>query len=199
MKKLTSGIGAFLLVFTLCVGYVAVASDLGTREDPVVSLSYINDVLQPKIMTATDKVFSEKLESFTNEIDKKITELSSKLSNKATELQNQILLNKDNADFIKKVAEQVNLVSSSSNPDNSYASVKVTKGTSLISSVGTEMVLISGEAVSLSNGLINLTIGEQSNNKSILKNNLYLTDDVGSGIKANSDITILVRGEYKLS
>lgn len=197
MKKLASGIGAFLLVFTLCIGYVAVASELGSREDPVVSLSYINDVLQPKIMTDTDKIFNEKLQGFTNEIDKKIIELSSKLSNKASELQNQILSNKDNSDFIKKVAEQVNLVGSSSNPDNAYISVKVTKGSSLITTLGTEMVLTSGEASINGNGLINLTIGEDA--KTILKNNLYLSNSTGAGIKANSDITVLVRGEYKLS
>lgn len=199
MKKLASGIGAFLLVFTLCIGYVAVASELGSREDPVVSLSYINDVLQPKIMTETDKVFAEKLQSFTTEIDKKITELSSKLSTKASELQNEILLNKDNADFIKKVAEQVNLVSSSSNPANAYISVKVTKGASLTSGMGTEMVLTAGEALSFGSGLINLTTGEPSNNNAILKNNLYLAGSAGAGMKATSDITVLVRGEYKLS
>ena len=51
-RKWTIWLSAALLVVLAVSGYFAIAAEYGSKEDPLVTLSYINEVLSPQTMEA---------------------------------------------------------------------------------------------------------------------------------------------------
>ncbi len=82
---------------------------------------------------------------------------------------------------------------------SSYKKVSLSKGKVLVGKEGTEIMLYQGNAssYSTSKGIVNVTVGEMAANGTTLgKYCVYLTPDSESGIKAESDIVIFVKGAY---
>ena len=46
-RKWTFSLAALLLVVLMTTCYLAIAAEYGSQDDPLVTLSYINDVLAP--------------------------------------------------------------------------------------------------------------------------------------------------------
>ncbi len=81
----------------------------------------------------------------------------------------------------------------------SYKKVTLAKGKILVGHEGTEIMLYQGNAsaYSTADGIVNVTKAEVATNGTTLgKYCIYLTPDAESGIKAESDITIFVKGSY---
>ena len=80
-----------------------------------------------------------------------------------------------------------------------YTKVVLKKGSTLIGSEGTEIMLYSGSANAYVKGeqLVNLTIGEAYDNGMTLgKFCVYMCPDKSSGIVAMSDVVVFVKGNY---
>ena len=108
------------------------------------------------------------------------------------------------SEFQKKLDEQVNIMEqqiSSSATGLNFSVVSLTNGQILKGSAGCEIVLRSGTAVSTgTTGLSDVTDGKLVSIGSVLTaNHLCLVSTDGDGIKANSSVTILVRGGYTVS
>ena len=83
--------------------------------------------------------------------------------------------------------------------NSSYDKVTLSKGKVLVGKEGTEIMLYQGNAsaYSTSKGIVNITVGEMAVNGTTLgKYCVYLTPDSESGIKAESDLVIFVKGAY---
>ena len=63
-KRVFLSISAFLLVVVLLAGYAVIAAELGSKEDPLVTLSYLNDELTSSLMTQVDEQIAAKTEEF---------------------------------------------------------------------------------------------------------------------------------------
>ena len=108
------------------------------------------------------------------------------------------------ADFQAKLDEQVKLMEqqiTSSATGLNFTVVNLTNGQTLKGSAGCEIVLRSGTAVSNgTSGLSDVTDGKLiSSGSSLTANHLCLVSTDGDGIKANSTVTILVRGGYTIA
>jgi len=199
-------ITCILLLVTLFVaGFIAIAAEYGTSDDPLVSLSYINNVLAPQISEKVDEIIAEKTESLSSELDSKIESISGEIDDKLAQYTSksadELVTDAFVASVADKVAEKVNGNTSSSS--STFALVKLKAGQTITGKVGLEALLRIGTATCVSSGstgLIDMTTGGVlANGNKLEVNHLYLCTIDGRGIRATSDVTILVRGPYSIS
>lgn len=203
-QKTWKGITAAALLVVLIVGGIfAFAAEYGTSEDPLVSLSYIENVLAPQLREEADKIIAEKTANLGTEIDSKINSISSEIDDKLSEYTSKSAEEVVDDAFIQSVADKVAEKAGAGSTSSAFALVKLKAGQTLTAKVGCEALLRIGSATCVSSGtpgLIDMTTGgDLAGGKALEKNHLYLCTVDGRGIKASSDITILVRGPYSIS
>lgn len=198
-KKFIITVGACLLISLLITGYAAVAAEYGSKDDPLVTLSYVTEVLAPDTLKQMDAVVAEAAKNYTLEMEEKMKAYSEQLDKKLQDIGGSVSVT-DTA-FIDKVAEQV--AKKGGDSASSWEVVKVAKGKTLKGEVGTELVLRIGTAscyASGSPGLINLSTGKSvEKGASLLKNQLYLATIADRGLTASDAVTVLVCGKYTIS
>lgn len=211
--------GIFLLVFLMASGYFAIAAEYGSQTDPLVSLSYITDVLSPETLSAFEEKANARALEIETGINSRIDQYSADLNQKLEDFEKQYADSIMSDEFIQKVAavlaeKQAQQPSSSENtavtvPSTNQTSaqtwsvVKLESGKKMILPLGSEIVLRFGSAKCYSTGdvgLINITTGKTvSNGDELSVNNLYLvTIQSGRGITATSDVTVVVSGSYTI-
>ena len=87
----------------------------------------------------------------------------------------------------------------SNNADEGYKKVVLSKGKTIVGHEGTEILLYSGSANAYAKSaeLVNITIGESVKDGMTLgKYCVYLCPDSDSGVTAQSDVVIFVKGRY---
>lgn len=171
IKKRLVTIASFIIGIILIVGIWAVAAtNYGSQSDPLITLSYITDVLTGQI---TNKVNAQ--------IDTKVTALKTELETRLTQLESANGTG-DSAEFT---------VISLSSGQTLTGNI----GTELMLRVGTAVC-----SAASSPGLIDSTSAEiLENGGSMIKNHMYLITINGRGIKATADVMVLVRGQYTIS
>lgn len=150
----------FLIVsglICLCTMFTVVLAEPGTDDDPLISLSYIEDVLMPKI------------EQY---IDSKLAGLSP-----------------------GGTAEGA--------AANTFVVVDAKKGDEIICSAGTELILRMGKAEIIATekgGLADTTAGTDLANGTAMPSNHLLIVPVadGRGLKAQTDIIVMIKGGYSI-
>lgn len=204
-KKWKAITSAILLAALVVAGVLAIAAEYGTSDDPLVSLSYINNVLAPQISEKVDEIIAEKTGALESELDAKVSSLSGEINDKISEYtsksSDEIVTDAFVDSVAAKVAEKIGAAQSSSS--STFTLVKLTSGQTLTAKVGCEILLRIGDATCVSSGtpgLIDMTTGgDLAGGKPLEKNHLYLCTVDGRGVKAASNITILVRGPYSVS
>ena len=186
-------VGSILLIALLASGYMAVAAEYGSKEDPLVTLSYITDVLEPEALKRVDEAIADKTATLNAELDG---------GGSASDLaSNEALINA----VADAVIEKMGADSSATAPaGESWKVVKLEAGKKLTGKVGAQVLLRIGSATCLapsSPGLINLSAGnELASGKALAQNNLYMVTVEGRGITAGAGgATILACGEYTIS
>ncbi|MGI6497405.1 MAG: hypothetical protein ACOX0U_00935 [Oscillospiraceae bacterium] len=158
------------LVVILLAGFGTVLAQQGGADDPLVTLSYLNNQLTPSLL---------------QQVDSKLEAKSSQLSK---DLQAQV----DNA------LENSGTGETTTFQTVSLASGKTLRGkagTEVLLRSGTGACVSSA-----SPGLLDLTAGTVlENGKVLTANRLYLMIADGKGVKAGSAVTLLVRGGYSIS
>ena len=201
-KALTS---ILLLVTLVFAGFIAIAAEYGTSDDPLVSLSYINNVLAPQISEKVDDIVEEKANSLLAELESKVSSVEGELDDKVASYANENTELFTSDEFINSVAEKVSeKVGGTAAPSTTFQRVDLKAGQTLSMGIGCEVLLRLGTANCVSSGtpgLIDMSDStEIANGKALLKNHLYLcTVDGGRGVKAVSNITVFVRGTHSIS
>ncbi len=194
---------ATILVVIITAGIFAFAAEYGTSDDPLVSLSYIESVLAPQIREEADKIIAEKTANLGTEIDAKINSISGEIDDKISGYTSKSAEEIVTDAFVANVADKVAAKVGSTSASSTFALVKLKAGQTLTAKVGCEALLRIGSATCVSSGtpgLIDMTTGgDLAGGKALEKNHLYLCTVDGRGIKATSDITLLVRGPYSIS
>ena len=106
-KKWKAITSVALLAALITVGFFAIAAEYGTSDDPLVSLSYINNVLSPQISEKVDEIIAEKTSSLEDELDNKISSISGEISDKISEYTSKSSDEIVNDAFIQSVADKV--------------------------------------------------------------------------------------------
>lgn len=179
-KKWRTGACAVLVGLVL-TAFVAIASEVGSQGDPLVTLSYLQETFLTQILDSVDE----------------------KLAVRSEVLSQQILdqINDTKRDIL------IELGSSYGDEDGgmavSFTAVTLTAGQTLYSDMGCEVLLRSGSAVCISDGksvpgLVDTTDGTSINDGStLLQNHLYLMTDQ-RGVQARGEVLLLVRGAYRI-
>ena len=155
---------------------MALAAGEGTKEDPLITKSYLEQTATPAILEQVDKRVEVYEEQLVDKLDASIQAYSAKME--------------------EAVAQH-----ESKQSNATYAVVTLKKGQQLKLDVGCEVMLRIGTAQCVTPsapGLINITTGQNLNNGEALQvNNLYMATITGRAVKATADTTkVLVRGGY---
>lgn len=184
MKKKRAGkTAALVLALLLTLGCVSAFASAGGANDPLVSLSYLNDTFLATVTEKVKTLISQRDESLKKELSQQIAEAE------------------------KELRQEYGGTTGSNTPGtyDSAAFVVVTleKGQTLTGGTGCELLLRTGSAVcvaSSSPGLIDTTGGKTiSSGAALEKNHLYMATIDGRGAKATTGGTkLLVRGAYTI-
>ena len=207
-KKWITGAASVILVLMMLTGFMAIAAELGSQTDPLVSFSYITDELQPAIDQMVDDAIDSKMEEFDQELADKAEQFSSEIDQKIESLGTSLSGSTSDQAFIDAVAEAVMAKmdddgSSSDGSASSYEKLVLTSGQQVIGEYGTEILLRLGSAACVAPeepGLIDLTTGGSLSSGSTLSaNHLYMITINGHGFKASGSTTVFIRGQYTVS
>ena len=141
----------------------------GTQTDPLVTLSYLNDVNTPAIL---------------KEVDARLDTREQALVDK---------LNASIAQYEKDMEEQLAAAGGGTASSSAvFAVVTVKAGQKLLGGVG----CVAASAPGLIDSTDGATLASGG---AIQPNHLYLSTAEGRGLQAGSDATVLVRGSYQIS
>jgi hypothetical protein len=174
IRKRLVAVISVIIALVLIVGIWAVAAtNFGSQNDPLITLSYITDVLTGQIMDKVNQQIDDRLSSLETQLDTRISELE-ETSGGST------------GSYSKFSVVTLN--------DGQTLTGNV--GTELMLRVGTARCYASG-----SPGLIDTTTaGVLENNGSMAKNHMYMITINGRGMTAaGSTVMVLVRGEYAIN
>jgi len=170
---------AITVAAVVCMGTVYAA--VGTQEDPLVTLSYLNDKFAPDVLSQVDARVAEQQGELKAQLDQQIQ------------------------DFTKDIQSQLGQTAeggTQAGGGSVYSVVSLSAGQTLIGETGCEVMLRAGSAVCVSSvdpGLIDMTDGTTLNGgKGLVKNHLYMMTADERGVKADDDVTLLVRGGYTI-
>ena len=175
MKRKFKWLIAVLAVTAIItVGAVALAA-AGDSTDPLITLSYLNDVFAPSLQSKVDEAVDANEEALKAELDAVIEEWDERLQTQVGDAEQE-----STSDF--KV-------------------VTLTKGQKIVGQVGCEVMLRVGTAVcrsSDSTGLIDCTDATiLGNGGSLVKNHLYMVTINTRTVEATANtVKVLVRGAY---
>lgn len=210
-KKWVIGVTALLLIVLLLAGYLAVAAEYGSQNDPLVTLSYIEELI-PELQQTIDKAIESKTAEFDTTLDQKIKQALDSIDAKIAEFKNDYSSDIVDDAFINSIADMVYEKIRSSGGTGGTVSegasgglftvVRFKSGQTVIGDVGTEILWRFGTANCVSPGtpgLIDVTSGtDLPNGGALQQNHLYVVTVEKRGFKATSDCVILVKGSYNV-
>ncbi|MDR1692937.1 MAG: hypothetical protein LBR72_06220 [Oscillospiraceae bacterium] len=211
-KKAVIGAAAFFLVASLFVGYFAIAAEVGGKENPLVTLDYLES-LTPKIEELIELKVSERAGAALTEIDGKLELAKQTIDQMAQQggvpgsVDASALLN-DEA-FIASIVDAITarvggttgtgLASASSRVEiEPGKSVAIPQGTNIMLRLGTGTVVASN-----SPGLIDMSDpGNPINDgQALLQDHLYTcTMEAGRDVKntGTNTVTVFIWGPFTL-
>ncbi|MCX7614931.1 MAG: hypothetical protein N2Z65_04175 [Clostridiales bacterium] len=201
-KKWKVASGIFLLSIFLAAGFFALAAEYGSQDDPLVTLSYITNVVSPGTLKKVDEKIAAKMTEFQNQLNQKMDEFSSKMDSNISNGAGSSAVSQDVVDAVSNAVIQKLGNSSTGSTVSEWKLIDLASEKTLTMSIGTELLLRIGDAnvvASGTPGLINLTSAAETNNgAAVLKSNLYIVTVEGRAIKATSNCKILIRGTYTI-
>lgn len=168
-----------MLVGTVLTAFVAVAGDVGSQADPLVTLSYLNETFMGQLTTKLEEMLAARTEALKAQWE---TEVSSKE---------------------RELLSQLGGATGTSNTAIGFTAVTLAAGQTLYGESGCEVMLRSGDASCYAAGgstpgLVDSTDGTiLAHGAALALNHLYLMTDQ-RGIVAGSAVTLLVRGSYQI-
>lgn len=157
-----------------------IGSAQGTQTDPLVTMSYLNEVAGPAIL---------------KDVDAKLAEGEQDYADKLSELIRQY-----EAEIDAKLARVTGQTSFSS---AAFSVVTLPAGQTLTGEAGCEFLLRAGSATCVAPsapGLVDTTEGSTlDSGGAVQPNHLYLATDGGRGLRATVDVTLMVRGAYTIA
>ena len=179
MKKpdrITAAFGAIVLTAVVVVGAFSASAAGGDQNDPLVTLSYLTQVVTPQLLEKVDEQVAANEKVLTDKLNKAIDDYS-------------------------KQMEQV--LGQGTGESASYVPVSLSSGQTLYPAAGCELLLRSGGAkvsAGTSPVLLDTTAGSSLEIGGGLKtNHLYVVPLDGAKISVSSAAVFLVRGSYTVA
>ncbi|MCL2081934.1 MAG: hypothetical protein FWH04_01685 [Oscillospiraceae bacterium] len=195
-RKVIICTSVFFVIAALIVSYGAVAADLGKQKDPVVTLSY------------ADELNTQSKETIEKIIDQKIAAILGNVSSgdDGNEIDPTALLGQEgflNA-VIDGVYEKMASNGAVTQGGTGFRQVDVKKGKTVIMGLGSMALVRKGDAVCVASGvgLIDTTAGNVlEGGKKLVHNHMYFVtvdQKEGRGFSASNDLTVFIWGDYSI-
>lgn len=172
-NRIAAAFGAIVLASVALIGAFSVSATGGEQTDPLITLSYLTQVIKPELM---------------NKVDEQVA---------ANE---QALLDKVNSAIDDYSAEVEQALGGSVSGSAAYTAVTLTKDALFCPEAGAEVLLRSGSAKAAAGSapvMLDATSGAVISIGGALQvNHLYVVPLEGAVISASTDCTLLVRGNY---
>ena len=183
------------MVCMLATGYAAVAAEYGSSDDPLITQSYLDQVLTPSLTSSAESAAKIQASTYQSAMERKILEMSQALDDKIASLAAKLA--KDDS-FAKQVAD----AGGAAEEDN-WETVNVAPGSTLRLDVDTEIVLRKGSATcveSAGTGLTDLSGGGVlSADEGLTQDHRYIATTQNAGFHATSSVTVLINGGHSVS
>jgi hypothetical protein len=208
-KKSVIGAAAFFVVMALTVGYFALASDIGGRENPLVTVDYLIG-LNPQIERDIAAAVNEKVAAEMQKIQDMIRQAELVLGNMPSDGANPNLDELiHNEAFIANIAKEIGEkygFSVGGELAEYGTRLEIKSGQTIRLSSGSMLVRRGGGATVVNvpggqAGLVNLTTGGTLANNGVLEDsNLYLvTFTAGREIRCTADSTFYIIGSFSIN
>lgn len=172
-------LAAGVLVTSTLLGVALATGQQGTQNDPLVSLSYLNQKATPAILAQVDTKISEQSQTLTAQLNDLIKS------------------------YTKQMEDKLASAPGGDVQSAAFTVVDVAAGQRLTAGVGCELMLRVGSAVCFTDtppGFIDMTTGGTlENGQALVKNHLYMATIAGRGFTAQDAVKVLVRGEYTVA
>lgn len=168
---------ATILSLIVVTGAAVVAATQGSSDDPLVTLSYLTDVLTPSVLSQVDSKVEASRQSYLDRLNASVDAYTGKM-------------------------EELLGGQSGGATSSAFSVVSLSSGQKLTGGVGCEIMLRVGSAKCVSSaspGLIDSTDGGVlDNGGALVKNHLYLFTVEGRSVSASDAVKVLVRGSYTI-
>lgn len=166
------------LVTLALVGVAVAAGQQGTQSDPLVTISYLEQKALPAILNQVDQTVASKQTALEQKLDAVVD------------------------GYVKEVESKLNGTSGQTSAGGVFQIVDLKAGQTVVGTAACEFLLRSGTASCVSDtapGLIDTTSGSAlAGGSNLTTNHLYLATIDGRGVKAVTNVTIMVRGSYTI-
>lgn len=202
-KKAVIGAMAFLLVALIVLGALALAAEVGGKEDPLVGLSYLSG-LEPQLKASIDQMAQEKLDVYKQQLESELAQAQAKLDQMSGSGSGPAALTQEDIQaIVNQVKADLPVVSAApgGTVPSTFTRVEIAKNKTVTLGVGAMFYLRTGTATvykaDTNAGLIDLTDGKVLDSGDIVANHLYsVTFDNNRGFKTSADAIAFIMGPY---
>lgn len=200
MKKWSIWVTCVLVAVMMIAGLGAIAAEYGSQSDPLVTLSYIEQVLLPNAQKEVDKTVSGAMEDIEDELADSNKSIQSYIDKKLRSFASGDV----DDELIDAIAAAILEQSDGSITagEASWSVVQVPAGCTVVCEVGVQAILRVGQATCVaagSPGLVDLSNGEVlANGGALAANHLYAASVQGRGIYTAQGCTLLIAGSYTI-
>lgn len=192
-KKWTIWLTCALVAVLMVAGLGVIAAEYGSQSDPLVTLSYIEQVLLPQTKKDVDQQVEDSMEAFEDLLNAKNKDIQKYIDKK---LRSFAAGDVDEA-LVEEIAALILEEGAPSSVSNApWAVITVPAGATVVCEPGVQAVLRSGQASSTAL-LVDLSNGEDlAAGKALVPNHMYVTDASGEGFFTAQGCTVLISGGY---
>lgn len=192
-KRWTIWLTCTLVAVLMVAGLGVIAAEYGSQSDPLVTLSYIEEVLLPE----TKETVDEQIEEYLEDYEDLLSEQSDDLENYIDKKLRSFASGDVDEDLIDEIAERIAEANENSAVGNApWAVITVPAGATVVCEPGVQAVVRSGQATCVS-AMIDLSNGETlAGGKKLVLNHMYVTDAAGQGFVSAQGCTVLISGGY---
>lgn len=179
-------LAAAALVCVPLAGAALASGQQGTRSDPLVTLSYLEQKATPALL---------------EQVDAKLTQREADLRSQLSDVVDRYI--REVEDKLLGTGGTVTPSPGLSGTGAAYQVVTLAAGQTITGSAACEFLLRSGTAVCVADsapGLVDMTGGTTlPNGGALTANHLYLATIEGRGLRASTAVTLMVRGDCVIS
>jgi len=192
-KKWTIWLTCALVAVLMVAGLGVIAAEYGSQSDPLVTLSYIEQVLLPQAKKDVDQQVEDSMEDFEDLLNAKNKDIQKYIDKKLRSFASGDV---DEA-LVEEIAALILEEGEPSSVSNApWAVITVPAGATVVCEPGVQAVLRSGQASSTAL-LVDLSNGEDlTAGKALALNHMYVTDASGEGFFTAQGCTVLISGGY---
>ncbi len=200
MKKWSVWLICLMVAVLMIAGMGAIAAEYGGKDDPLVTLSYIEEVLLPKTKEDVDEQIADAVEDLEESMEDSNGDIEDYIDKKLRSFASGDM----DDDLIEAIAETIvdQQDGNVSAAELSWAVVQVPAGCTVFCEVGVQAILREGQAVCVAAGtpgLIDLSNGESlENGGALVMNHLYTASLQDRGLYSPQGCTLLIAGSYTI-